>query len=94
MSDLISRQALLNELEHDLSYFETENKSEKEMYISVSDMRRMIKGQPTAYDVGKVVEQLGKIYKMDCFPCADTIPCNKCLNKKAIAIVKAGGVNG
>lgn len=48
---------------------------------------------PTAYDVEKVVEQLKCVYKMDCFPCSDTIPCNKCLNKKAISIVKAGGVN-
>ena len=29
MSDLISRQALLNELEHDLACFETENKARK-----------------------------------------------------------------
>ena len=34
------------------------------MYIAVSDMRRMIEGQPIAYDVDKVVEQLEK-YSFD-----------------------------
>ena len=93
MSDLISRQVLLNELEHDLSCFETENKSEKEMYISVSDMRRMINGQPTAYDVDKVVKQVEK-YKLK----MSTVKLpHRFFNgigiNKVISIIKAGGVN-
>lgn len=89
MSDLISRQALLNELEHDLSCFETENKSEKEMYIAVSDMRRMIKWQPTAYDVDKVVEQVNALPKCSTWNHnSDNVS-----RVKAVEIVKAGGVN-
>ena len=57
-NDLISRSALLEIFNHDLKCFETGKKAEKEMYISVADMRKMISEQPTAYDVDKVVEQL------------------------------------
>ena len=58
MSDLISRSALLKIFDHDLKCFETSGKTETEMYISVADMRKMINGQPTAYDVEKVVAEL------------------------------------
>lgn len=90
MGDLISRQALLNELEHDLACFETENKSEKEMYISISDMRRMIEGQKTAYDVNKVVKQM-KAAKNKFNGMLD-IARNSAIDRN-IEIVKAGEVH-
>lgn len=61
MSDLISRSALLEIFNHDLKCFETNKKTEKEIYISVADMRKMISEQPTAYDVEEVVEQLNEL---------------------------------
>ena len=57
-NDLISRSALLAIFNHDLKCFETGKKAEKEMYISVADMRKMISEQPTAFNVEKVVEEL------------------------------------
>lgn len=58
MSDLISRSALLKIFNHDLKCFETNGKTEAEMYISVADMRKMINEQPTAYDVDEVVKEV------------------------------------
>ena len=57
---------------------------------------------PTAYDVDKVVKQLGEVEKImtspvnkDCFgeECRAS-DCTVCLISKAIEIVKGGGVDG
>ena len=62
---------------------------------------KVIRNQPTAYDVDKVVEQLEEVEKImtspvteDCFgeECRAS-DCTVCLISKAIEIVKGGGVN-
>lgn len=55
---LIDADALIEIFNHDLKCFKTNGKTEAEMYISVADMRKMIEGQQTAYDVEKVVAEL------------------------------------
>lgn len=67
--------------------------------VSLSDLRRVIGKQQTAYDVDKVVEQLEEIKRMmesnispDCFreECIEA-DCTVCLAGKVIEIVKGGG---
>ena len=58
MSDLISRQHLLDDMLHDLSCYEIEDKDKENIYLPLADVERMIKGQPTAYDVDKVLQEL------------------------------------
>lgn len=55
---LIDADGLLAIFDHDLDCFETEGKSEGQLWISVADMRRMIEGQPTVFDADRIVEQL------------------------------------
>lgn len=64
---LIDADALIEIFNHDLKCFKTNGKTEVEMYISVADMRKMIEGQQTAYDVEKVVaefEQKIEFYRL------------------------------
>lgn len=61
--------------------------------VSLSDLRRVIGKQPTAYDVDKVIEQLEKeknpIYRSD----GSLMAQRKNINiDKAIEIVKGGGI--
>lgn len=60
MSDLISRQHLLDDMLHDLDCYEIDDKSKENLYLRLVDVARMIKGQPAAYDVDKIVEQLNE----------------------------------
>lgn len=94
MNDLISRGALLEIFNHDLACFETGGKMEKEMYISVADMRKMIKAQPTAYNVEKVVQQLEQnidsCSEEDLANCKNTC-CRKCRFERIKRIVSNGG---
>lgn len=75
MSDLISRQAFLDFIES--VPFLLEHQNLKAIVID------WIKQQPTAYDVDKVVERLGKIKVIGTYP-YDVV-------KEAIEIVKGGG---
>ena len=62
MSDLISRKALeksIREYADDVGC----NRGEYELANGILKSISMIKNQPTAYDVGKVVEQLEKCKK-------------------------------
>lgn len=92
MSDLIRRSALLKIFDHDLKCFETNGKTEAEMYISVADMRKMINEQPTAYDVEKVVAEL-ETKKGTYF---DGLVCEGTMIRinEAIDIVRKGGIDG
>ena len=100
-NDLISRSALLAIFNHDLKCFETGKKAEKEMYISVADMRKMISEQPTAFNVEKVVEQLNELSisaGKDAGLSEDASDVGYCYGEqhaleKAIEIVKRGGVD-
>ena len=103
MSDLISRSALLEIFNHDLKCFETNGKTEAEMYISVADMRKMIEEQPIAYDKEAVVKQLenelelAEKQKEECtfkaLPYYDRTEGYIVAMSNAIKIVKAGGID-
>ena len=74
--------------------------------VSLSDLRRVIGKQPTAYDVDKVVEQIVSIKEKEQGACTDEQcglcdyfndcwdgeMCDKLALDKAIEIVKAGGI--
>lgn len=58
---------------------------------------KLIDSQPTAYDVDKVVEQLEELTMEECtlHECGIRSEyCIPCIAKKAIEIVKGGGVDG
>ena len=96
MSDLISRSELLkrflvNKDGHRIPERDCDN---LEVTISVKDVKTIIKDQPTAYDVEKVVEELECDRCESCSlleVCAGSICCGKC-HEKIIEIVKQGGV--
>lgn len=57
---------------------------------------KLIDSQPTAYDVDKVVEQLEELTEEECtlHECGiRSERCKPCIAKKAIEIVKAGGID-
>lgn len=91
-NDLIRRSALLEIFNHDLKGFETDGKTEEEMYISVADMRRMIEGQPTAYDIENVVEEVRK-YDHRCDNCETLCNCSECDFVRLIDAIRKGGVD-
>ena len=97
MSDLISRIELLKRFcvtkdghripERDCDNFE--------VTVSIKDVKSIIKEQPTAYSVEKVVEKLGEIRsKKTCNKekCDTKEICRICVVDDAIEIVKQGGV--
>ena len=63
------------------------------VYCTLECVIADIEGQPTAYDVDKVVEQL-KIEISDCmcWECDKNIDCDTCRAEKAVEIVKSGGI--
>lgn len=108
MDDLISRSALKEEIES-LTMIITGLRSGKSMFRDFMNeykksVLRIVDEQPTAYNVGKVVEQLdANAQKMSeakaIRPYAKSSPADhryyKAISvKKAKEIVKAGGVNG
>ena len=101
MSDLISRSELLkrflvNKDEHRIPERDCDN---LEVTVSIKDVKTIIKVQPTAYDVDKVVKELDKLdvkaikrYKGGTF--GDYEGTDYYIKKsEAIEIVKAGGKN-
>ena len=86
MSDLISRSELLKEIEK-YKFGAISNDAERE-YIKKTILDFII-CQPTAYDIGKVVEELEQHYDDDSVICG--LVYNDAI-KKAIEIVKQGGV--
>lgn len=89
MNDLISRKALLDRFK----YGDKDSEYDKAWICTV---RRIIKEQQVAFDKEKVIEELRK-YADD--PCTlhecgiRSEYCSVCMAKKAIEIVKKGGVN-
>lgn len=102
MSDLISRSELLkrfyvNKDGHRIPERDCDN---FEVTVSIKDVKTIIKEQPTAYDIDKVVEELEKLqtYNMSCVTLMSDLQRNGvcrhyiCL-EDAIKIVKQGGVS-
>ena len=97
MSDLISRSELLkrflvNKDGHRIPERDCDN---LEVTVSIKDVKTIIKEQPTAYDIDKIVEKLEKIRaKETCNKekCDTKEICRICVVDDAIEIVKQGGV--
>ena len=92
MSDLISRSELLkrflvNKDEHRIPERDCDN---LEVTVSIKDVKTIIKVQPTAYDVDKVVKEL-ELHSFELG--TDTIPVHYVRLNEAIEIVKHGGVS-
>ena len=92
MSDLISRSELLkrfciNKDGHRIPERDCDN---FEVTVSVKDIKTIIKEQPTAYNVDKVVEEL-ELHSFELG--TDTIPAHYVRLNDAIEIVKQGGVS-
>ena len=100
MSDLISRSELLkrflvNKDGHRIPERDCDN---FEVTISIKDVKAIIKEQPTAYDIDKVIEELNELdvksitrYKNGNFGNFDGVE-YYIKKRKAIEIVKQGGV--
>ena len=97
MSDLISRSELLkrflvNKDGHRIPERDCDN---LEVTVAIKDVKTIIKEQPTAYDIDKIVEKLEKIrVKETCNKekCDTKEICRICVVDDAIEIVKQGGV--
>ena len=92
MSDLISRSELLkrsciNKDGHRIPERDCDN---FEVTVSVKDIKTIIKEQPTAYDVDKVVEEL-ELHSFELG--TDSLPVHYVRLNEAIEIVKQGGVS-
>lgn len=83
MSDLISRSALIK-------HFETIQQQENVVGLEFVATIDEIKGQPTAYSVDKVVEEL-ELHSFELG--TDTLPVHYVRLNDAIEIVKAGRKN-
>ena len=94
MSDLISRSELLkrflvNKDGHRIPERDCDN---LEVTVSIKDVKTIIKEQPTAYDIDKVVEELEKLKYKGSVTKTEMLITKACVNK-AIEIVKQGGVS-
>ena len=94
MSDLISRSELLkrflvNKGGHRIPERDCDN---FEVTVSIKDVKTIIKEQPTAYDVDKVVEELEKLKDKGSVTKTEKLITKSCVDK-AIEIVKAGVKN-
>ena len=95
---LIDADMLIEMLRHDIDCYDT-GKPDDKIYINAKDVINMIKGQPTAHDVDRVVGQLEECKRImespvqqDCFSKECEVgDCSVCAFDKAISIVKAGG---
>lgn len=104
MDDLISRSALLDEIES-LQVHITGLRSGKGVLADCmkeykKSVLRIIDEQPTAYDAEKVVAELEEMRNEDSQGCKDVvgrkcfsyIDCGLCIMDRAIDIVRKGGV--
>lgn len=98
MSDLISRSELLkrflvNKDGHRIPERDCDN---LEVTVSIKDVKTIIKEQPTAYDIDKVVDELEKLadenYKAYCIAFNSDDRAEYDAYTNAIEIVKQGGV--
>lgn len=104
MRDLISRQAVMDYLRGQQANVIIEKAKQnpitcdacKGMESSIEAFMNFINQVPTAYDVDKVIKQLEELTGEECtlHECGlRSERCKPCIAKKAIEIVKAGGVN-
>lgn len=90
MGRLIDADALLK-------HFEMIQEQENAIGLDFVAITDEIKEQPTAYDPDKVAEQLKALTEEECtlHECGiRSEHCKACIAKKAIEIVKGGGVDG
>ena len=91
MSRLIDADALKER-------FRNNDNSTKDEMLWNHTVRRMIEEQPTAYDVGKVLEEVKKLGTTFCTCNCDNCECPDCeqgtMMKLIIEAVKEGGING
>lgn len=59
---------------------------DRDALVIIDSLIKLVKARPTAYDVDKVVEELGEIKVIGTYP-YDVV-------KEAIEIVKGGGIDG
>lgn len=93
MGRLIDADKLLEETRRDRDY--AEKNGFMDMYHERQALIDRIEAQPTAYDPDKVVEQLEELTEEECtlHECGiRSERCKPCIAKKAIEIVKGGGV--
>lgn len=92
MSDLISRSALLDEM--DKRYNKKKDIVPNNLAEGFMQMENLIKEQPTAYDTEKVVENLASNSRFIDDINEHNIKCISCVigQKTAIDIVRKGGV--
>lgn len=93
MNDLISRKTLLEIIAQTKRVFDSENQDYYKGYMcALSGLEGVIAGQPTAYDVDKVVAELHREH----FTVIDDYTEeweDVVFLEEAIGIVKGGGVN-
>lgn len=80
-----------------LKHFEMIQEQENAIGLDFVAITDEIKEQPTAYDPDKVAEQLKALTEEECtlHECGiRSEHCKACIAKKAIEIVKGGGVDG
>ena len=96
MSDLISRSELINRflVSKDGHRIPERDCDNFEVTVSVKDVKTIIKEQPTAYDIDKVIEKLEEIRaNKTCNKekCDTKEICRICVVDDAIESVKQGG---
>ena len=92
MSDLISRSALLNAM--DKRYKEKKDIVPNNLAEGFLQVEKLINEQPIVYDVNKVVEELVKMQGIQFDGMKESYQLDWCIEtKRAIEIVKGGGVN-
>ena len=106
MSDLISRSELLKRflVSKDGHRIQERDCDNLEVTVSIKDVKTIIKEQPTAYDIDKVVDELEEmIHPKQLYFCKyarggckhldnNDKDCMECIVENAIEIVKQGGV--
>ena len=92
MSDLISRSELLKRfcINKDGYKIPERDCDNFEVTVSIKDVKTIIKEQPTAYDVDKIIEEL-ELHSFELG--TDTLPVHYVRLNDAIEIVKAGVKN-
>lgn len=90
MSDLISRRELLESFRK--SYCGHLGMENSDVMITFRSICRIINEQPTAYDVGKIVEELEKLKDKGSVTKTEMLITKSCIDK-AIEIVKQGGAS-
>ena len=90
-NDLISRSALLESV----NYYYTHTPNDSPEHYAYGVALKEIREHPTAFDKKRVIEELDKLTGEECtlHECGiRSERCKPCIAKKAIEIVKKGGI--